>query len=96
MFRRYGHGRVCSIDCSVYLVTGVSPNLRETVRDRVHRGRGASPDPDLAVDVDDVSVGCPGRDEQRSRDLLLSECLINDPMAPWSRGGARLVPWRVC
>jgi hypothetical protein len=27
---------------------------------------------------------------------LLSECLINDPMAPWSRGGARLVPWRVC
>ena len=27
---------------------------------------------------------------------LLSECLINDPMAPWSWGGARLVPWRVC
>ena len=26
----------------------------------------------------------------------LSECLINDPMAPWSWGGARLVPWRVC
>jgi hypothetical protein len=26
----------------------------------------------------------------------LSERLINDPMAPWSWGGARLVPWRVC
>ena len=26
----------------------------------------------------------------------LSECLINDPMCPWSRGGAGLVPWRVC
>ena len=28
--------------------------------------------------------------------VLLSECLINDPMCPWSRGGAGLVPWRVC
>ena len=28
--------------------------------------------------------------------LRLSECLINDPMCPWSRGGAGLVPWRVC
>ncbi len=27
---------------------------------------------------------------------LLSECLINDPMCPWSHGGVTLVPWRVC
>jgi hypothetical protein len=32
----------------------------------------------------------------RRAEWKLSECLINDPMAPWSWGGARLVPWRVC
>jgi hypothetical protein len=43
----------------------------------------------LMIHLDDLGLAGHGRH-------FLSECLINDPMAPWSRGGARLVPWRVC
>ncbi len=80
-------GRLC--DSLIYALSTAPPDVRSCRCEGVSicgacRGRGAG----RTLIFKQLMV--------QRRAAVLSECLINGPMSPWSRGGARVVPRRGC